>query len=679
MQTPTASTPPRPIRGLDPERVRLPLERELAGRLASHPLVQDLRGALAVPDPAAVRRRLMGGSLRLSEGMAPDLHATAANVLRILGIAKPLEIYQSSGQENASIHLIESPILIEVQGRMITLLDKGSMTAVIGHELGHYLAHGPWGALGEISGLANALVNLDDIDEEVHLLASSLSMAKELTADRFGLLACQDLADLLRLEMISTTGLPGDALTWDTDAYLAQCRELMEQCLLEGSTALGVTHPEHNLRVYAAWLFSETSLYRELTGRGPGTRSMEEVDATLARTLSLPDLDPTYQMLEGPPPEVHACALACAVIVANADGEFADQESEAIERVFAPIVPEYRRYFDVAYAKRRFQELRSVMAAFGPAAHRSLFSLLAHVVGADGVIDPREIECVVEIGDAIGAGVLFRSLLRSLLRSSGLQATTTIQIDLTTEPRPVEEGEARAGLDAYLSGMALRGGGETTVRRLLRLVGDRKRTTERAHFFVAAFRQFGLECASDLESIELDAVVTLTSSRQQAEPGPSSLRRREPLDRASARITQGLAKLRDQLVSGDGRSPSVRLHATRPGRAFDLHSLESVSVGLSERVLAKARVGTRTPIVAAAEAGKQDGARTAARELLLLDRENRSRVEETGANDLALGYPFITGLAGGYYVRGPLVLHPVDQPFQGDFFRDSASRRAVDT
>jgi hypothetical protein len=370
----------------------LPLERELAGRLASHPLVQDLRGALAVPDPAAVRRRLMGGSLRLSEGMAPDLHATAANVLRILGIAKPLEIYQSSGQENASIHLIESPILIEVQGRMITLLDKGSMTAVIGHELGHYLAHGPWGALGEISGLANALVNLDDIDEEVHLLASSLSMAKELTADRFGLLACQDLADLLRLEMISTTGLPGDALTWDTDAYLAQCRELMEQCLLEGSTALGVTHPEHNLRVYAAWLFSETSLYRELTGRGPGTRSMEEVDATLARTLSLPDLDPTYQMLEGPPPEVHACALACAVIVANADGEFADQESEAIERVFAPIVPEYRRYFDVAYAKRRFQELRSVMAAFGPAAHRSLFSLLAHVVGADGVIDPREIE-----------------------------------------------------------------------------------------------------------------------------------------------------------------------------------------------------------------------------------------------------------------------------------------------
>src|SRR4029077_18562833 len=105
----------------------------------------------------------------------------------------------------------------------------------------------------------------------------------ELTADRVGLLACQDLTAMLRLEMTTITGLSSGDLTWDTEAYLAQCRDLIEDELRAGSDVRGVTHPEHSLRAYALWLFSETRPYRALTGRGPGPRELAEVAAVIAK------------------------------------------------------------------------------------------------------------------------------------------------------------------------------------------------------------------------------------------------------------------------------------------------------------------------------------------------------------------------------------------------------------
>ncbi|MFT3848867.1 MAG: AAA domain-containing protein [Propionivibrio sp.] len=117
--------------------------------------------------------------------------------------------------------------------------------------------------------------------------------------------------------------------------------------------------------------------------------------------------------------------------------------------------------------------------------------------------------------------------------------------------------------------------------------------------------------------------------------------------------------LRDKLISGDGRSPSIRLQICRPGRSVDLYELESVSTGLAERSLAFLREGKRARLFDASEIGTHETARRVAHALVQLERERLTRYEETGADDLYLGYPFITGLAGGYLFRAPLILHPV--------------------
>ncbi|MBC7173862.1 MAG: M48 family metalloprotease, partial [Polyangiaceae bacterium] len=248
--SPHAPQPPRrKVVALDPESVRYGLERRLLDRVRAYEHFDRLaEGILSGFDAPRIRRELMASSLRLTESMAPDAHRMAAEAQALLDIEGRLEIYQSSGPENAAMHHHRDPILVEIQGRLLSLLDEPSMLSVLGHELGHYLAHGPRSELGRLMLAARVLSRAGQLPSDLVEVVSRMVVAAELTADRFGLLAAQDLDAALRAEMVATTGLAADALTWDTQAYLAQCRELMEACLAGTDETLSTTHPEHNLR-----------------------------------------------------------------------------------------------------------------------------------------------------------------------------------------------------------------------------------------------------------------------------------------------------------------------------------------------------------------------------------------------------------------------------------------------
>ena len=80
---------------------------------------------------------------------------------------------------------------------------------------------------------------------------------------------------------------------------MKQCRAVTEEILAEPmAVALGTSHPEHYVRGYVEWLFSETDLYASL-GQRTGPRAVEEVNAVIAKLLGLestpPRLDRTPQ------------------------------------------------------------------------------------------------------------------------------------------------------------------------------------------------------------------------------------------------------------------------------------------------------------------------------------------------------------------------------------------------
>lgn len=661
---------------MDVERIRFSGEREAAAALRADAWLADLvlaaesRGRA---DPARIKRQLMARSLMLTEGMAPDVWAAARTAAEVLGVTTPLEIHQSAGVENAAIHLVDSPVLLEIRGKLMASLGPAETVAVFGHELGHYLAHGPTapdGALGMVTGIA--LEHPGTPDHAVRH-ASVLAMAREITADRFGLLATRDLDAALRLEMASATGLSADALTWDTTAYLEQCTALIAETREAGEHSRGVTHPEHGMRAWALWLFSETEVYAELTGAGPATRTLADIDAEIAEVLgaSAPEGLVETALALDPIPEVHECALASAVLVALADDELAEEEALAIESVFAPLVPDWQRYLVWDNAMEAFSDTGAVVIRGGARVQRSVFQILIHVMAADGAVPDSEVRMVCAIGDALQCGTLFRALLTPVLKTLGVEPPELVAGEHII-PMPARAGEAEAALRVYLEGVLRRRGGDVTLRRMARLLGARDATEEVRGRIAAHMGELGLICDPPLDEAELDrpfalALTDEAAAALDAEEAPVLADAHEP---ARVRLTSALTRLRDQLVSGDGRSPSIRLRRCATGRALDLFALESLSVGHAERVRTLIAAGQSARVVDGKEVGVHEGAERVAAELLALQREAKARTEETGAEDLALGTPFLTGVFYGYLVRAPLILLPVElERTQGRGFR----------
>ncbi len=127
-------------------------------------------------------------------------------------------------------------------------------------------------------------------------------MAAEFTADRFGLLACRDLDAVLRLEMQMSAGRAARSIRFDTKAYLQQCQAVAEATIAAGGLAVGSSHPEHYVRGYAEWIFTETDVYRNITGSGPGSRSLDEVNAMVRQLIGALPRPATSTTIAKPPP-----------------------------------------------------------------------------------------------------------------------------------------------------------------------------------------------------------------------------------------------------------------------------------------------------------------------------------------------------------------------------------------
>ncbi len=276
---------------LDVEVIRIPFERELAQALGRNPEFRALIAQLPKADPKKARRDLQAFTLPLSDAMAPDVYAAVREAMRRLAVDKLVEVYQTAGQGsadlNASVNLTDdTTIRIVIRGREFNHFDSVGKIDVMGHEVGHYLAHGPGWDFVDVS-YAAYLVAAQGGPERLERQARGLSVAQELTADRFALLASRDLDVHLRAHMIGASGIPMRELTWDPRGYLEQARKLMDETLTKGETAKGFTHPEHSLRAYAAWLFSETEVYADLVGleKAP-TRTLSQVNTALRRLLN---------------------------------------------------------------------------------------------------------------------------------------------------------------------------------------------------------------------------------------------------------------------------------------------------------------------------------------------------------------------------------------------------------
>lgn len=620
---------------------------------------------------ACVRQDYLASSLRLSEASAPHTNELMRLVEERFGVLHEFELYQTQGDTNAFSCLSQGMALIRMQGKMLTLVDDGACQALLGHEYGHVLFH-----FQPLRLKAKFL--LEHLLEHHELLTGSgshedfvrnyyaYSQAREITADRCALMACDNLRDGLKLLMILATGLPANSLSWDVEAYRLQCEECVRH-VGDAQDNYKQTHPLLAVRAYLMSLFWESDLFREKTGRGPGTRPYAEVEKEVERLLfSRIDF-----CEDDVPREVLLCALAVCVILAWADGDISEPEEDAIEETFATRVVEYREYFALETARGLFQDVAEAVTALGMEAFQQVYIYAMHVVVADGVIHEAERVTLLELGQALGCAAEWQCWLEksASARIMGTETSSARRDEVLVRPESVglkpNKDEIATAIEAFLRPVAKLGGTQTTLRRLLKFLGARA-DNWRSHIpaLQRILDKYGLESSPEIkgdnQSLTYDSSVVLTCDqhkRSSAEQTKATLTSR---DKAIDLLVHGVRKLRGELVSGDGRSPSVRLRGEQKGRAFDLTRLDLLSVGRAERTMVVALAGGKASLITPAEAGSSTQGKSVSSALGELAREARMRFEEKGRSDLCLGTSFVKGIVGNYPICAPLILQSVE-------------------
>jgi len=171
-------------------------------------------------------------NIRVSPGNFPSIHRALITVCKNLNMPIIPELYMKTGFIDAGTIGLENPLVFLTIGT-IALFDYDELLFVIGHEVGHIKSkHNIYFTMDKAidfggDALGNLTLGLSQLISKGTLLAIRSWMRKsELTADRAGLLACQNPDAAIKV-MMKMAGVPVkfyNAL--NKDEFLKQAKDL---------------------------------------------------------------------------------------------------------------------------------------------------------------------------------------------------------------------------------------------------------------------------------------------------------------------------------------------------------------------------------------------------------------------------------------------------------------------
>jgi Zn-dependent protease with chaperone function len=201
-----------------------------------------------------------GSNLRVTHDNFPEVHDMVREAGRVLDMSLEPEIYIQEGAHiNALTAGVERPVVVLNAG-CIDHLSADELFFVIGHELGHiksgHVLYRQMGALLPLLGelLSSVLGPLGVISTMIEVALLNWQRMSELTADRAGLLACQN-RDASISAMIKMAGLPQKFYDRvNVDDFIAQAHAFKEldhnplDRIVKIVSIMGQSHPWTVLR-----------------------------------------------------------------------------------------------------------------------------------------------------------------------------------------------------------------------------------------------------------------------------------------------------------------------------------------------------------------------------------------------------------------------------------------------
>jgi Zn-dependent protease with chaperone function len=231
-----------------------------------------------------VRLLFQADAVRVGATQFPRVNQLYTDVLTTMDWAERPELFVSQTPfANAGAYGMDKPFIV-INSGALKLLDDDELRDVLGHELGHVMSgHALYHTLLVL--LLNVSFSALPFLAGIAILPIQLALMEwyrksELSADRAGLIACQDPTASLRVNLKFAGG--GDMSQMDLNAFLVQAKEFEES---SGAVdrifkILGVlmrTHPFNTVRAAELQRWVEAGDYDRIV-RGEYTRRGTEAE-----------------------------------------------------------------------------------------------------------------------------------------------------------------------------------------------------------------------------------------------------------------------------------------------------------------------------------------------------------------------------------------------------------------
>jgi hypothetical protein len=380
--------------------IRIQLESDLANEIWNNiegEIISNLLNlSKAEKNNNQYKLLLEGHCFKVTNELTPKLYGIFTQVCERLEFKDPVDFYITNSPEvNAfSSKRIEDdqPHIININSTLVDKFDDQELQFVIGHEIGHIISNNT-----RINEIVNFIFS-DPLRLPV-LLYNKLTIwykLAELTADRYGLIACRNLEKCISGFFKLSSGLDISKTNFDFNSFLKENDKRLEFFKKEKAGNFS-THPVNPLRIKAIEYFYKSTLFNELKNK-----KKPKKDPVLDRQIN--ELTDLLLILRSSELDYHRSIFVASagLIMASIDDKMDEHEYEAILEALAGFlvfpVSMLKQIMEKGIQKELFLTSTQQLLQQNPIERDVLFDYLIAMALTDKSILEKEIAFLNEAG-----------------------------------------------------------------------------------------------------------------------------------------------------------------------------------------------------------------------------------------------------------------------------------------
>jgi len=251
---------------MDYSLLRIELEKEFTQEITKSlkvNLLQKLFTAAKIERQDSINRIFKGIYFRVTENFCKDIWDICQEAKKRTGYEPAIDFFVVNSPEYNAFCIdtdsIEEPDIVCINSSLVKDFNREELLFIVGHEIGHL-----WTGSRKLQDVIQFIFNENkQVPIFYHNRIMYWQRLSELTADRFGLLACGKLEPAVSSFFKLTSGLDWRELGINIRSYIDNNEELLEN--LKGEQGFDQsTHPINPIRVKALQLFAKSKLFKKV-------------------------------------------------------------------------------------------------------------------------------------------------------------------------------------------------------------------------------------------------------------------------------------------------------------------------------------------------------------------------------------------------------------------------------